>query len=134
MSFSCDTIENRPAQGPMPTCTLGSRADLAGELPVVLHDLGLAEPWSTSPHREGHQPLVAREVLRADTLDVVRGVQLASNHQAASEVFGLVAVDGPEPESSRARIALVGVLGGVRDGDQSRSVVTPASIASSEPR
>ena len=52
-------------------------ADVARELPVVLHHLGRAEARPAGAHRERDQLVIAREVLVADAADVLGRLERA---------------------------------------------------------
>ena len=115
-SFSCETIEKRPAHGPMPTWTLIGAPTSRASSQSWRTTSGLQKPGPARSHRERHQPVVAREVAVADAADVLGRVQLALEPpRVERRVRVAVAVDGAEARVAEAADRLVGVLRRVVD-------------------
>src|SRR5215212_3681260 len=134
-SSSCSTILKRPATLPIPTCTLmGTPMSLASSQ-SCLTTSGVQNPGPRVPMARVMSPSSDEKYLSLTRRMSSGDSRTLLNHQSASEVLGKPQqYTALVPSSCRARIASSACSGVLLMCDQSRSVVTPESMASSVPR
>ena len=110
-------MPNRPAIRPIADVDGDRDAELAGQLPLRLHDLVLGEPRAAGGERHREQPVVARHVRRPHPSYVVAGDRLCAEEPVLLQrrVGAAVGVLRPDPGLLQALDRGVGVLGGVVD-------------------